>query len=117
VVESNTLTKMSEDILRLSDVKKWLESKRNHLVDGVVLAEVRTNSEHIASAAADFDASWAIGRISVWVTGEIDFEVLRRSDSSVAFFEHQTVSKIEDAQLEDIYNEFLQHLLSEAPVG
>ena len=102
---------MSEDILSLNDIHTWLQSRGDELVQGVTLAGVRRSAKHTASAFADFDAANTLGRIIVWVSGEIDFEVIRREDGGFAFFNHQVVSHMSDPRLQHIYREFLEQMV------
>ena len=102
---------MSRDVLDLDQVKAWLQSRSSDLVQGVTLTEVRASTQHRPSASADFNATDSAGRINIWVSGEIDFEVIRRSGYSFAFFRHEDVSSMADPRLVDIYHEFLQRML------
>ena len=53
----------------------------------------------------DFFTDERYGRIGFWVSGEVDFEVIRCDDSSGAFFEHATVDRV--ALLDEPFSRFL----------
>jgi len=90
-----------------------LRSKERALSDlGVALAEVRERHVHVPSAAADFDSTLAIGRINAWVSGEIDFEVLRREDGTDVLFRHEEVSRMDEPALQEAYADFLRRMLN-----
>ena len=46
---------------------------------------IRETGEHLRVAVADFDGADAMGRISGWVSGDFDFEVVRLSDGKDLF--------------------------------
>jgi hypothetical protein len=45
--------------------------------------------------------------MTVWVSGESDFEVLRRSDGKDVFFRHEESFAIGAPRLEDAFNAFV----------
>jgi hypothetical protein len=49
-----------------------------------------------------------MGRISGWVSGEFDFEILSVSDENQIFWQHKDVSSMD--ALEDAYAAFLQKM-------
>ncbi|HVT99706.1 MAG TPA: hypothetical protein VHE33_19555 [Acidobacteriaceae bacterium] len=87
----------------------WLRSKATvSEARGVILAEVREGrGTDKPSAYADFDTEVGIGRISVWVSGEVDFEVLRRSDARMVYFGHVTTSTLTGSALDRALDAFL----------
>jgi len=99
---------MSDYVLNLDDVNQWLESRKDSLVEGVGLADVRSTTKSLPGARADFDASNRMGRISIWISGEVDFEVLSTGDSNFAFFRHEKISSLNDPSLQSAYQEFLK---------
>jgi len=103
---------MSDYPLDLQEISAWLRSKDQALKDhGVTLAQVRENRVHVPAAWADFDTERAIGRISAWVSGQVDFEVLRRSDGEYAFFHHESISSLGSPTLESAFDEFLRTMM------
>ena len=88
----------------------WFRSKANLLKDtGVSMAEVHASATNVPSARADFDSEERIGRISIWASGEIDFEVLR-SDGEFALFHHESVNKLQTSAVDRAYGEFLKSM-------
>jgi hypothetical protein len=79
---------------------------------GIITAGLRTNNLHVPSAAADFDTLLALGRVSVWASGEIDFEVLCRKDGAYVFFRHEMVSRMNEPVLEKALDGFFQSMLN-----
>ena len=61
---------------------------------------------------AEFSGDDVMGRITGWVSGEFDFEIVRVSDGTDRFWRHITVANLEE--LEATYEEFLEHLMPEA---
>jgi hypothetical protein len=103
---------MSDYPLDLDEISTWLRSKNQASKDrGVTLAGVRESQTHVPAAAADFDAERAIGRISAWISGQIDFEVLRRSDGEYAFFRHESVSSLASPAVESAFGEFIRTMM------
>jgi hypothetical protein len=101
---------MSQGLINLDDILKWLESKRGDLPSGVALVDIRSNIMHTATASADFESPDRQGRISGWDTGEFDFEVLRVADYGFAFFKHEHVSDIRDPVLDDTFRGFIESM-------
>jgi hypothetical protein len=104
---------MSEFAVTLEELVSWLRSKE--LTPGncdVKLADLRERRAHLPAAAADFDSTRAIGRINAWVSGEVDFEVLRREDGADVFFKHEEISGLDDSRLEESYAEFLRYMMN-----
>lgn len=72
--------------LTLEEIVRRFHSKRVALADSdVSLAEIRERTEYLPAAFADFDGIGAMGRISGWVSGLFDFEVLRGPDGEGIF--------------------------------
>ena len=104
---------MSEYPITIEEIVSWLRFKERALGDsGVTLGEVRERRIHVSAVAADFDSPRAIGRISAWVSGEIDFQVLRRESGEDVLFRHATVSKMYGHDLEGAYAEFFRLMLN-----
>jgi hypothetical protein len=51
-----------------------------------------------------------MGRIIVWVSGEIDLEVLRISDGNNVLVRHEKVSSLDAPSLQDAFNEFVKSM-------
>ena len=97
----------------MEEVLLWFRSKVNLLKNtGVSMAAVHTSGVNVPSARADFDTECTIGRISVWATGEFDFEVLRRSDGEFIFFRHESTKTLEAPVLDYAYDEFVRSMNS-----
>jgi hypothetical protein len=102
---------MSEYPLKLEEIVVWLRSNDqvlNNLV--ITLADVRESHTNKSAAAANFDTAQAVGQICVWVSGEIDFQVLRASDGKDVYTRHQKVSSLSEPSLESAYKGFLQRM-------
>jgi hypothetical protein len=109
---------VSEYPITIEEIISWLRSKERALGDsGVTLSEVRERRIHVSAVAADFDSSCAIGRISVWVSGEIDFQVLRREGGEDVLFRHATVSRMDGPDLEGAYADFLRLMSNPGSAG
>jgi hypothetical protein len=92
-------------------IASWLESLQAEAVQvGVKLSQLRESRLHIPTVAADYDAERAIGRISVWATGEFDFEVLHTSNGEFAFFRHESTVDLATAKLLEAYRAFLKSM-------
>jgi hypothetical protein len=97
--------------LGTASIIAWLESLQlEALQSGITFAGVRENRSHFPTVAADFDADQTIGRITVWVTGEFDFEVLYASDGEYAFYRHETVIDLEAPELNEARQAFLKNM-------
>jgi hypothetical protein len=59
---------------------------------------------------ADYDADGTIGRISVWATGEFDFEVLHTNTGEFAFFRHESAVDLTDTKLLEAYKAFVKSM-------
>ncbi|WP_041598176.1 immunity protein TriTu family protein [Granulicella tundricola] len=98
-------------LLSTATIASWLESLQTEAAKaGVKLAELRESQSHTPTVAADYDADRAIGRISVWATGEFDFEVLHTSNGEFAFFRHQSTVDLADVALLEAYRAFLKSM-------
>jgi hypothetical protein len=90
----------------------WLRSKTTILEKSLVtLADLQTRHVNIPTVRADFDSDRSIGRISVWMTGEIDFEILCRTDAQLIFFRHESVENFQIPELDIAYEEFIQNMI------
>src|SRR4029079_18632408 len=90
---------MSEPRIDLADIVQWLHSTESVLSGGTKMAGVQQRSEDLPAAFADLDGSETICRISGWVNGLFDFEVLRIADGHQVFFQHEEVERIDDPSL------------------
>lgn len=96
----------------MNDAIAWFRLKASLFTDsGVQMADVSASGENVPSATADFDSENAIGRISIWATGEVDLEVLTRSDGEFAFFRHESVMNLAASVLDHAYYEFVRNML------
>ncbi|HXE08387.1 MAG TPA: hypothetical protein VN612_10845 [Acidobacteriaceae bacterium] len=101
---------MNDYAISLDEIVSWLSAKKQSLDSAGVLhagvhhARVSNNP----SAFADYDTDIGIGRISAWVSGEIDFHVLRRSDGKNVMMEHLDVESLADPMLDHVFEKFLQ---------
>ena len=98
--------------LTVGEIISWFRSKENALATlGIILAGVHERSGTDKPAAfADFDAALGMGRIIVWVSGEIDLEVLRISDGNNVLVRHEKVSNLDAPSLQDAFNEFVKSM-------
>lgn len=102
---------MSDYQIDLSEVLAWFRSKEQTLKTlGITLADVRESHTVKSSVAANFDTVPAIGQIIAWVSGEIDFQVLRASDGKAIFLHGEIVSSLNAPSLDKAYNDFLRHM-------
>jgi hypothetical protein len=102
---------MSDYPITLEEIMSWLRSKDQVLKDlGITLANVRKSHTDKPAAVADFDTGKAIGQICAWVSGEIDFQVLRVSDGKDVFLHHEKVSSLGAPSLEIAYSDFLRSM-------
>jgi hypothetical protein len=103
--------KMSEYQIQLADIVSWFHSKQQILKDlGITLADIRESHTAKSAAAANFDTAHSIGQIVAWVSGEVDFEVLRVADGKDVFLLHQKVPHLGSPTLETAFENFLQHM-------
>jgi len=102
---------MKDYPIALHALVDWLNSKALGLGNtSVSFAGTQQNALHLPSAFADFDAERVVGRICGWISGEIDFEIVRISDGKMIFFQHVKVSSIEDPTLDGAYSKFLKNM-------
>lgn len=95
----------------IEEILKWFRSKAKLLEgSGVQMAGVQANTVHVPNAWADFDSENRIGRITVSVTGEVDFEVLSRSDGEFVLFRHESVTRMDAPELDRGYCEFVANM-------
>ena len=108
---------MSGYPISADQIISWFRSKAASLKEtGVTLAGIQASTANVPRASADFDAESRIGRISFWATGEVDFEVLRRSDGEFALFRHESVPSLQTAELDYAYDEFVNAMRSTSSV-
>jgi hypothetical protein len=102
---------MSDYPITLEEIVSWLRSKEQVLQDlGITLADVRESHTNKPAAVADFDTAQAIGQICAWVSGEIDFQVLRVTDSKDVFLHHEKISNLHAPSLAIVYSDFLRQM-------
>src|SRR6266704_3267193 len=102
---------MNDYPIDLQEILAWFRSKDQALKDlGITLADVRESHTAKPSAAANFDTAPAIGQIIAWVSGEIDFQVLRASDGKGVFLRHEVVPSLNAPSLGNTYNDFLRYM-------
>lgn len=81
---------MNDYTLTVEEICSWFRSRE--LVSnarGVTVAGVHEGRITAKPAAfADFDSDARMGRVCIWVSGEIDFEVIRTSDGQGVLFHH-----------------------------
>jgi hypothetical protein len=98
--------------LTVGNIVAWLRSKEEALPPlGIALADLHEHHMHLPYVGADFDSSVAMGRISFWVSGDVDLQVLRVSDGRDLLFRHEHVLNLESPELEDAYQAFLQKMI------
>jgi hypothetical protein len=103
---------MNNYMITIEEIASWFRSKDRTLeTAGIILAGIHERpGTNKPSAFADFDTDLRIGRISVWVSGESDFEVLRRSDGKHVFFRHEESFAIGAPSLENAFNAFVESM-------
>jgi hypothetical protein len=101
---------MEEYPLRVEEIVSWFRLKEAGLQNiGIALAGVRESHTNKPAATADFDTAQALGNISVWVSGEVDFHVLG-IDGKDTFQHHEKVQSLGDPSLESAFRAFLQSM-------
>ena len=98
--------------LTVGEIVSWFISKETTLAPlGIIVAGVHERHGTDKPAAfADFDTDLGIGRIIVWVSGEIDLQVLQRSDGKDVLFRHEKVSTLNAPSLQDAFKEFVKSM-------
>jgi hypothetical protein len=92
-------------------IASWLESLRPEAERAEVkIANLRESQLHTPTVAADYDSDRAMGRISVWVTGEFDFEVLRITSGEHVFFRHESTIDFGVPGLLEAYSAFIRSM-------
>lgn len=94
----------------LQEIMHWLHSTQSSLSHAVKLSEVKHRVEYVPAAYADFDGLETMGRISGWITGQFDFEVIRTADGRQTFFQHHKVKRIDDPALNAALSDFVAAL-------
>jgi len=105
---------MTDYPLNLDEIGSWLRTvasaSASHLVTPGEIRQGRSTNK--PSACADFDSDTKMGRISAWVSGEIDFEVLRISDGGLVLCHHENVPTLSDPSLEKAVSLFFDAMSS-----
>lgn len=101
---------MTGSQIDLDHIVEWFRSTGSLLSSGVRLTDVKQKVEHLPAAYADFDGLETMGRMSGWVTGSFDFEVIRTADGSQMFFRHLEVMRLDDPLLNAAVTDFLAAL-------
>lgn len=100
---------MPEYPLTLGEIVRC-HSKQVALADSdVSLTEIRERTDYLPAAFADFDGIGVMGRITGWVSGLFDFEVLRVLDGEGIFWRHVEAESTED--LEKAYLDFIVEII------
>ena len=95
----------------LEKISSWYCSKEEVFISlGITLAEIKQNRTHLHSVSVDLDTSTKIARISGWVSGEFDFEILERTKGAFVYFQHESVPDIDDPRLELAFEKFVEEL-------
>jgi len=95
---------MSDYTITVKEIVSWFETKVPPA--GIILAGIHEGRGTTKpSAFADYDTDWAIGRIVIWVSGEAEFQILRRSDGTDVMVHHEHVPLL--AALDNSYGNFL----------
>jgi hypothetical protein len=102
---------MSEYPFTLEEIVSWFESKESVMKSfGITLANVRRSHTNKPAATGNFDTDVAVGQICFWVSGEIDFQVLRVSDGKDVFLHHEIVSNFNANSLKRACDEFTRSM-------
>jgi hypothetical protein len=102
---------MSESLLEASQIVELLRFLAANEPSGTTLVNIRETSEGVI---ADFDGPGKSGRISCWLRGLFDLEILTDVDGKQVYFRHEEVARIETQSLKDAVSEFLTVLGSDA---
>jgi hypothetical protein len=102
---------MTEHPIKLDDIIRWFESNWEEAIShDVTLGEIkRSDNKYKPSAFADYDSRLFMGRILFWVSGEVDFEMVRISDG-ISDFHHENVCDINESRLKIAFSAFLQKM-------
>lgn len=102
------VAEMKDYPIKLEEIAPWIASKEALWKGvGVSFVGLQQRTEFAPAGFADFDCVQTIGRVSFWVTGQFDFEVLRISDGQFAFFRHEHVQALYAPSLDAAFTEFL----------
>jgi hypothetical protein len=101
---------MTDYPLSVDEIASWFRSMEEVAnARAVTVAGIHERHDTCKPAAfADFDADGRMGRVCVWVSGEIDFEVVRISDGEGVLFHHEKVSTLADQALDRAFDAFLK---------
>ncbi|MBI2686033.1 MAG: hypothetical protein HYX27_06935 [Acidobacteria bacterium] len=97
--------------LKIEGIVKWLGDKGTSLREQRVefTVEQSSLSSNVPSAFADYFGTASCGRITGWISGEFDLEVVRLDDEKTIFYRQVTVSQLED--LNEPFANFVNALL------
>ena len=102
---------MTQAEIKVEEISSWFRSKEKTVAEyGITLAELKERKAYVHAVRVDFGTSTKIARISGWISGEFDFEILQRDSSEIVYFRHESVSKISDFALEQAFGEFIERL-------
>jgi hypothetical protein len=103
---------MGDYTITVDDIVSWFGSKEHALeTAGVVLAGIHERRGTDKPAAfADYDTDLGTGRITIWVSGEAEFEVLRRSDGKNVMVRHEHVSSLNVSSFQSAFDAFLVNM-------
>lgn len=105
---------MNDYPINLNEAVAWIRS-RGDLLGGISikLVDMKAQQEGTPTARGDFDGDFGIGRITIWVSGDVNFEVLRMSDGELIFFRYEHVVTLEASVLEDAFKEFTRSMMTQ----
>lgn len=73
---------------------EWAEAKTPELsAAGVSLSHRHDSSDRTWAAWIEGESSQRIGSVTLWESGELDIQVLRRADDLLVFNEHRLIRK------------------------
>ncbi|WP_263376347.1 immunity protein TriTu family protein [Granulicella aggregans] len=97
---------MNDYPIEVETIASWIASKEALWKGmGISLAGLKQNFKHVPSGCADLDCFQTMGRVSFWVTGQFDLEVLRTSDGQITFLRH--VQTLNAPSLDVAFTKFL----------
>jgi hypothetical protein len=102
---------MPESRIDLDKIVHWLRSTESMLGGDTHLAAVKETNKYLPAALADFNGQGALGRITCWVSGHVNFEVIRWSDGQLAFFQHVEIHRLDDPSLQRALAAFVAALV------
>jgi hypothetical protein len=95
---------------RLEEISEWLKAKGSALKEAHVGCSVKETAAEATkpAAVADFFGRDAAGRVTGWVSGEFDFEVIRLADDATTWYQHVDVTALDE--LDPVFAGFEQQL-------